>query len=144
MRVLGLDLGTKTVGIALSDTLGLVAQGLETFTFKEERYEEALNYVVNLIRQYEVTTVVLGYPKNMNGTVGERGKVTEWFKDALENRIDVKVILWDERMTTMIAEQILLEADLSRRKRKKVIDKMAAVVILQSYLDAQYNKNKKG
>ncbi|HEY8436505.1 MAG TPA: Holliday junction resolvase RuvX [Haloplasmataceae bacterium] len=144
MRVLGLDLGTKTVGIAISDTLGLVAQGLETFTFKEERYEEALNYVVNLIRQYEVTTVVLGYPKNMNGTVGERGKVTEWFKDALENRIDVKVILWDERMTTMIAEQILLEADLSRRKRKKVIDKMAAVVILQSYLDAQYNKNKKG
>lgn len=144
MRVLGLDLGTKTVGIAISDTLGLVAQGLETFTFKEERYEEALNYIVNLIRQYEVTTVVLGYPKNMNGTVGERGKVTEWFKDALENRIDVKVILWDERMTTMIAEQILLEADLSRRKRKKVIDKMAAVVILQSYLDAQYNKNKKG
>lgn len=144
MRVLGLDLGTKTVGIAISDTLGLVAQGLETFTFKEERYEEALNYVVNLIRQYEVTTVVLGYPKNMNGTVGERGKVTEWFKDALENRIDVKVILWDERMTTMIAEQILLEADLSRRKRKKVIDKMAAVVILQSYLDAQYNKYKKG
>lgn len=137
MRVLGLDLGTKTVGIALSDVLGITAQGIETFKFEEEQYEDALDYVCELVNKYDVTQIVLGYPKNMDGTIGERGHVSEWFKEELEKRLDIEVVLWDERMTTMIAEKILIHADVSRKKRRKVIDKMAAVVILQSYLDSQ-------
>lgn len=141
MRILGLDLGTKTVGIALSDSLGLTAQGLETFVFNSEKYEEALAHIEKVVRQYDVNKIVLGYPKNMDGSIGERGKLSEQFKEQLEQRLEIEVILWDERMTTMIAEQILINANVSRKKRKKVIDKMAAVVILQSYLDMRSNNS---
>lgn len=141
MKILGLDLGTKTVGIALSDSLGLTAQGLETFVFTEEKYEVALDHIEAIVKKHHVTKIVLGYPKNMDGSIGERGQLSEQFKEHLESRLNIEVVLWDERMTTMIAEKILIHANVSRKKRKKVIDKMAAVVILQSYLDMRSNNS---
>lgn len=136
MKILGLDLGTKTLGIAISDALGLTAQGIETFTFPENQFKHALNRVKDLVEQHKVERIVLGYPKNMNGTVGERGKASETFAQMLENTLKIKVVLWDERLSTLEAEKVLINADLSRQKRKKIIDKMAAVVILQSYLNS--------
>ncbi|NLG82452.1 MAG: Holliday junction resolvase RuvX [Bacilli bacterium] len=136
MKILGLDLGTKTLGIAISDALGLTAQGIENFTFPENQFKHALNRVKDLVEQHKVERIVLGYPKNMNGTVGERGKASETFAQMLENTLKIKVVLWDERLSTLEAEKVLINADLSRQKRKKIIDKMAAVVILQSYLNS--------
>lgn len=136
MRILGLDLGSKTLGIAISDALGLTAQGIETFTFPENQFKHALNRVKEIVEEYKVELIVLGYPKNMNGTIGERGKASEIFAHMLENSLKIKVVLWDERLSTLEAEKVLINADLSRQKRKKIIDKMAAVVILQSYLNS--------
>lgn len=135
MRVLGLDLGSKTIGIAISDALGIIASGVETFRFDEDRYDLALNRVSTIVKEKKVELIVLGYPKHMNGDIGDRAKLCEQFKVMLEEETKLKVILVDERWTTKLAESRLLEADISRKKRKKVIDKMAAVVILQNYLD---------
>ena len=135
-RVLGLDYGTKTVGVAISDELFLTAQGLETITRKEEnKLRKTLARIEELIKEYGVTEIVLGYPKNMDNSVGERGKATEEFRDRLEKRCGLPVILWDERLTTVAAHRAMLEADLSREKRSKIVDKLAAVYILQGYLD---------
>ncbi len=136
MKILGLDLGSKTLGIAISDALGLTAQGVETFVFTEHQYHLALNRVKEIAQKEKIDRIVLGYPKNMNGTIGERAKVAEEFAKNLGNSLNIKVILWDERMTTLEAEKILIDANISRQKRKKIIDKMAAVVILQSYLNS--------
>jgi putative Holliday junction resolvase len=136
MKILGLDLGKKTLGIALSDSLGLIAQGIETFVFKENNYNQALARVKDITEKEKVEEIVLGYPKNMNGSIGERGKISETFAKKIENDLQIKVILWDERLTTMEAEKILISANISRQKRKQIIDKMAAVVILQSYLNS--------
>lgn len=135
MRVMGLDVGTKTVGIAISDPLGLTAQGIETIHIDEEAGEFGIERIRELVKKYGVTEFVVGYPKNMNNTVGPRGEASEKYKKLLEETFNLPVTLWDERLTTMAAERMLIEADVSRKKRKKVIDKMAAVMILQGYLD---------
>ncbi|NNU91966.1 Holliday junction resolvase RuvX [Geobacillus sp. NFOSA3] len=137
MRVLGLDLGTKTLGVAVSDELGWTAQGIETISIDEERGEYGLKRLREIIDEYEVDTIVVGFPKNMNGTVGPRAEASQRFAKLLESEFSLPVILWDERLSTMAAERMLIAADVSRKKRKQVIDKMAAVVILQSYLDSK-------
>ena len=137
MRTMGLDVGSKTVGIALSDELGWTAQGLKTLKINEEENVFGFDELGKIIQEYEVGKVVVGLPKNMNGTIGPRGEASQFYARELEERFGVTVILWDERLTTVAAERVLLEADLSRKKRKKVIDKMAAVMILQGYLNSQ-------
>ncbi|WP_374719691.1 Holliday junction resolvase RuvX [Parageobacillus toebii] len=137
MRVLGLDLGTKTLGVAVSDELGWTAQGIETISIDEERGEYGLKRLREIIDEYEVDTIVVGFPKNMNGTVGPRAEASQRFAKLLESEFSLPVVLWDERLSTMAAERMLIAADVSRKKRKQVIDKMAAVVILQSYLDSK-------
>ena len=137
MRTMGLDVGSKTVGIALSDELGWTAQGLKTLKINEEENVFGFDELGEIIKEYEVNKVVVGLPKNMNGSIGPRGEASQFFARELEDRFGVPVILWDERLTTVAAERVLLEADLSRKKRKKVIDKMAAMMILQGYLNSQ-------
>ncbi|WLR56239.1 Holliday junction resolvase RuvX [Mesobacillus subterraneus] len=137
MRTMGLDVGSKTVGIALSDELGWTAQGLETLKINEEENVFGFDELGKIIKEYEVGKVVVGLPKNMNGSIGPRGEASQFFARELEERFGVPVILWDERLTTVAAERVLLEADVSRKKRKKVIDKMAAMMILQGYLNSQ-------
>lgn len=137
MRILGLDVGSKTVGVAVSDELGWTAQGVETIPINEASGEFGHERLEKLLKEYDVEKIVIGLPKNMNGTVGPRGEASKSFASRLEKRFGIPTILWDERLTTMAAERVLLEADVSRKKRKKVIDKMAASFILQSYLDSQ-------
>ncbi|WP_057771660.1 Holliday junction resolvase RuvX [Cytobacillus dafuensis] len=137
MRTMGLDVGSKTVGVALSDALGWTAQGLETIKINEEKNEFGFEQIGKIIKENEVSKIVVGLPKNMNGTIGPRGEASQNFAAELESQFGLPVILWDERLTTMAAERVLLEADVSRQKRKKVIDKMAAVMILQGYLNSQ-------
>ncbi|WP_203361662.1 Holliday junction resolvase RuvX [Bacillus sp. REN10] len=138
MRVMGLDVGSKTVGVAISDELGFTAQGIETIRIDEEKQDFGLDRLDVLCQEYGIEKFVVGFPKNMNNTVGPRGEASQAFAKQLEERYSLPVVLWDERMTTMAAERVLLEADVSRKKRKKVIDKMAAVMILQGFLDSQY------
>ena len=137
MRTMGLDVGSKTVGVALSDAFGWTAQGLETIKINEEKQDYGFSKLGQIIKEHEVSKIVVGLPKNMNGTIGPRGEASQFFASELEKLFGLPVILWDERLTTMAAERVLLEADVSRQKRKKVIDKMAAVMILQGYLDSQ-------
>ncbi len=135
-KVLGLDLGSKTLGMARSDALGMIAHGIETFRFPENRYDLAALHVKEYVIQEQIKKIVLGLPKHMNGDVGIRGEISIAFKEKLEKEIPgIEVILMDERLTTKVAQQSLIFADVSRQKRKKVIDKMAAVEILQNYLD---------
>jgi putative Holliday junction resolvase len=137
MRIMGLDVGTKTVGVAISDPLGLTAQGIETIQINEDEGDFGIDRIKELVKDYAVTEFVVGYPKNMNNTVGPRGEASEKYKALLEETFQFPVTLWDERLTTMAAERMLIDADVSRKKRKKVIDKMAAVMILQGYLDSR-------
>ncbi|WP_020060854.1 Holliday junction resolvase RuvX [Bacillus sp. 123MFChir2] len=137
MRILGLDVGTKTVGVAISDEMGWTAQGLETIKINEERGEFGFNRISELVKQYNVDKIVVGLPKNMNGTIGPRGEACQQFAENLHELFQLEVVLWDERLSTMAAERLLISADVSRKKRKQVIDKMAAVVILQGYLDSK-------
>ena len=138
MRILGLDYGSKTVGVAVCDPLGMTAQGVETITRKEEnKLRKTLARIEALVEEYQVETIVLGYPKNMNNTLGERVEKTLAFKEMLERRTNLPVVMWDERLTTNAAEQILIESGVRRENRKSVIDKIAAVLILQGYLDLQ-------
>ncbi|WP_031548939.1 Holliday junction resolvase RuvX [Salinicoccus luteus] len=135
-RILGLDVGTKTVGIALSDALGWTAQGLTTLKINYEEEVYGIEEVARIVEENDVSTIIVGLPKNMNNSVGESGDRSIHYSKLLEKKLpDVKIILWDERLSTIGAERSLLEADLSRKKRKAVIDKMAAVFILQGYLD---------
>ncbi|MBC2116627.1 Holliday junction resolvase RuvX [Listeria booriae] len=135
MRTMGLDVGSVTVGVAISDALGWTAQGIETITINEQAKQFGYDRVKELAEQNEVTKIVVGLPKNMNNTIGERAEASQKYAEVLESRTGIPVVLWDERLTTAAAERTLLEADVSRKKRKKVIDKLAAVMILQSYLD---------
>ncbi|MDD7027283.1 MAG: Holliday junction resolvase RuvX [Lachnospiraceae bacterium] len=136
MRIMGLDFGSKTVGVAISDPLFLTAQGVEIIRRKEEnKLRKTLARIEELILEYEVEEIVLGYPKNMNDTLGERAARTEEFKAHLERRTGLKVILWDERLTTIAAEKAMIEGGLRREERKEQVDKLAAVLILQGYLD---------
>jgi len=136
MRALGLDVGTKTIGVAVSDALGWTAQGIETVKINEERQMFGLDRLNEIIVSYEIDKVIVGLPKNMNGSIGERGEACQRFAKMIEEEFKLPVILWDERLSTMAAERFLISADVSRKKRKQVIDKMAAVVILQNYLDS--------
>lgn len=139
MRIMGLDYGSKTVGVAISDSLLLTAQGIETIERKEEnKLRKTLARIEALIKEYEVEKIVLGLPLNMNDTVGERAEKTLEFKTMLERRTGLEVIMWDERLTTVEAEQILIESNVRREDRKKYIDKIAAGFILQGYLDSLY------
>ena len=138
MRILGLDFGSKTVGVAVSDGLLLTAQGVETIERKDEnKLRKTCARIEELIAEYEITEIVLGLPKNMNNTEGERVEKTLAFKEMLERRTNLPVVMWDERLTTNAAEQILIESGVRRENRKSVIDKIAAVLILQGYLDLQ-------
>lgn len=137
MRIMGLDVGSKTVGVAISDELGWTAQGITTITINEANKDYGFKKVGKLITEYQVSKVVVGYPKNMNGTIGPRGEASEFYASELTRRYQVPTVLWDERLTTMAAERLLIEADVRREKRKAVIDKMAAVMILQGFLDSQ-------
>lgn len=134
MRYLGLDLGTKTLGIAISDKLGLIATPV-TILRHDNDFELLINELKKILIEKEIDEIVLGLPKNMNNTIGERGEMILKFKEMLESNFSINVHLEDERLTTRVAENILITADVSRKKRKQVIDKMAATVILQSYLD---------
>ena len=139
MRMMSLDVGSRTIGIACSDALLMTAQGIETI--RRTSLEKDFNRLQELIAEYEVHELVVGMPKNMNGTKGERAEKTEEFVEKMKEVIDLPVTYWDERLSTVMAERQLIAADVSRKKRKSVIDKMAAVVILQGYLDRlQFNK----
>ena len=134
---MGLDYGTKTVGVAISDALGLTAQGIETIERKEEnKLRCTCARIEELIREYEVEKIVLGFPKHMNNDVGERAEKSLEFKAMLERRTGLEVVMWDERLTTVAAERTLIESKVRREDRKKYIDKIAAVFILQGYLDS--------
>ena len=136
---MSLDVGSRTIGIACSDALLMTAQGIETI--RRTSLEKDFNRLQELIAEYEVHELVVGMPKNMNGTKGERAEKTEEFVEKMKEIIDLPVSYWDERLSTVMAERQLIAADVSRKKRKSVIDKMAAVVILQGYLDRlQFNK----
>lgn len=137
MRTMGLDVGSKTVGIAISDALGWTAQGIETIKIDESADQFGIERIQQLVKEHAVTSFVVGFPKNMNNTVGPRGEASEKFAELLKETFNMPVFLWDERLTTMAAERMLIEADVSRKKRKTVIDKMAAVMILQGYLDSK-------
>ena len=141
MRVLGLDYGSKTVGVAVSDPLGLTAQGVETVWRKQEnKLRRTLARIEEIISEYQVTEIVLGYPKNMNNTVGERAEKSLEFKEMLEKRTGLPVIMWDERLTTMAADRTLEETGVLKEDRKQYLDQVAAVFILQGYLDSVAHK----
>jgi putative Holliday junction resolvase len=137
MRIMGLDMGSHTIGLAISDESGLIAQSLETI--RRRSTEEDLKEITRVIDQFKIEKIVVGLPKNMNGTLGKQAEmVLEWI-EGLKKRISLPVVTWDERLTTVGATKILLEADLSRKKRKKVIDQLAAALILQGFLDQNRN-----
>lgn len=135
---MGLDFGSKTVGVAISDGLGLTAQGIEIIRrTSENKLRQTLARIETLISEYQVGKIVLGFPKNMNNTLGDRAEKTLAFKEMLERRTGLPVILWDERLTTVAADRILIEAGVRRENRKEYVDQIAAVLILQGYLDSE-------
>lgn len=137
MRIMGLDFGSKTVGVAVSDPLGITAQGVEIVRRKSEnKLRQTLARLEELIEEYQVEKIVLGYPKHMNNTVGERAEKSLEFKETLERRTGLPVVMWDERLTTVEAHRALMEGDVRRENRKLYVDKLAAVFILQGYLDS--------
>ena len=135
MKVLGLDVGSKTIGVAVSDELGIIAQGVTTLKRKGVNHD--ITQLLKVIEEQRAEKVVVGLPKNMNGSLGQSAKMVLTLLEELEKSVDIPVITWDERLSTVAAERALLEADMSRKKRKKVIDKVAALIILQGYLDNQ-------
>ena len=141
MRILGLDYGSRTVGVAVSDPLGLTAQGVETiWRDKENHLRRTLSRIEEIIGEYSVTEIVLGYPKNMNNSVGERALKSLEFRQMLERRTGLPVVMWDERLSTVEAERTLMEAQVRRENRKQYLDQMAAVLILQGYLDRRQSE----
>lgn len=139
MRIMGLDYGEKTVGVAVSDPLGLTAQGIETIFRKEEnKLRQTCARIEELIREYEVERIVLGLPKHMNNDIGDRAEQSLEFGEMLKRRTGLEVVMWDERLTTVSAERTLIENKVRREDRKKYIDQIAAVFILQGYLDSIY------
>lgn len=138
MRILGLDLGDRTIGVAISDPLGYTAQGITTIRRKYLKFD--LEELKKIFDEYNVDSIVMGLPKNMNGTLGESSEKAIEFSKILETEFKVPVKLWDERLTTVAAHKAMIEGDLSRAKRKKIVDKIAAIYILQGYLDSISNK----
>ena len=141
MRIMGLDFGSKTVGVAISDALLLTAQGIEIIRRKSpSKLRQTLARIDELKNEYEVEKIVLGFPKNMNNTDGDRCEKTQEFKEMLENRTGLEVVLWDERLTTVAADRAMMEGSIRREDRKNYVDKLAAVFILQGYLDFLSNQ----
>lgn len=137
IRIMGLDFGSKTVGVAISDPLGLTAQGIEIIRREQEnKLRRTLARIEALVQEYQVTEIVLGYPKNMNNTVGERAEKSLAFKEMLDRRTGLPVVMWDERLTTVAANRTLIEGGVRRENRKDYVDMIAAVYILQGYLDS--------
>lgn len=137
MRIMGLDFGSKTVGVAISDALLITAQGIEIVRREQEnKLRRTLARIEELIKEYEVDKIVLGLPKNMDGSIGERAEKTLEFKAMLERRTGLEVILWDERLTTVAADKLMMEVGVRREERKKYVDSIAATFILQGYLDS--------
>lgn len=142
MRVMGLDYGSVTVGVAISDELQITAQGIEVIRRKQDnKLRQTLSRIETLIEEYNVQKIVLGYPKNMNNTIGERAKKSEEFAEMLKRRTGLEVVLMDERLTTVSAHNAMIEGDVRREQRAKVVDKVAAVFILQTYLDSIAHKS---
>ncbi len=138
MRIMGLDYGAKTVGVAISDALLLTAQGVETICrTQENKLRKTLARIKSLCEEYEVTEIVLGFPKNMNNTIGDRAEKSLEFAEMLKKRTGLPIVMWDERLTTVEATRTLMESGVRREKRKEYVDKIAAVFILQGYLDAR-------
>ena len=135
MRYIGLDLGTKTCGVAISDKLGMISSFYKTLFFKEEDYESLINPIKEIINEYNIEKIVLGLPKNMNNSIGFAGERSISFKKLLEDKINLEVILEDERLSSVEANNIMIKSDVSRNKRKKKVDRLAATIILQRYLD---------
>ena len=135
MKYIGLDLGSRTLGVAMSDALGMIARAYDTLRFKDDDYDTAINYTIDLCKKEGVKTVVLGYPKHMNGDAGIRAQISEDFKQKIESQSDIKVVLADERLTTVIVNRAMITGNVRREDRKNKKDEMAAVVILQNYLD---------
>lgn len=140
MRYLGLDLGSKTLGISISDTTNTIASVYTTLRFSKDNNLDTLDELKKIIEDNNITTLVLGLPKNMNNTLGPRALITLEYKEKLEQELNVEVILYDERLTSVISNNVLIDADISRKKRKKKVDGMAAVIILQGYLDRRNNE----
>lgn len=144
MRCLGLDLGSKTLGISISDLTNCIASLYTTLYFKDENYDSLLVPLEEIIVKENIDTIVLGLPKNMNNSMGSRALITLEFKEKLINEFNIKVIMEDERLTSVISNNILIDANISRKKRKKKVDGMAAVIILQGYLDRNRNGDNNG
>lgn len=140
MRSIALDVGTKTVGVAISDLSGFLASPLITLRFESEDYDHALDQIEALLKEYPVNAIILGYPKHMNGSIGDGGRRSEFFKEEIEKFTSVPVILWDERLTTVSAHKSLMQSNMRNERRKKVVDQVAAVTMLQEYLDQQRQK----
>lgn len=134
MRILGLDVGDRTIGVAISDPLGFTAQGITTIRRKKE--EADIEEIIKICNEYNVDTIISGLPKNMNGTIGEQAEKVQRFCEALREHVSIEIKFWDERLTTRAAHMAMLEADMSRKKRKGLVDKIAATYILQGYLDS--------
>lgn len=141
MRILGLDLGSKTLGISMSDSTATVASTFKTIRFENENYTSLLKEVKNLVDEFKIGEVVLGLPKNMNNSIGPRGEITLAFQKQLLEYLDIPVIMQDERLSTVQATNYLIQADMSRKKRKEKVDSLAANIILQSYLDKKKGMN---
>ena len=141
MRIMGLDYGSKTVGVAISDALGLTAQGIEIIRrTQENKLRQTLARIEALVKEYEVTAIVLGFPKNMNNTIGDRAEKSLAFKEMLERRTGLNVFMWDERLTTVEANRTLIEGGVRRENRGKYVDKLTAIFILQGFLDSKEGK----
>jgi len=141
MRYLGIDLGSKTVGLAMSDLTLTIASTYKTIFFSNEDYKSTIDEIKQIVKDFDIKKIIIGLPKNMNNTLGERAIITTEYKKLLEENIDIPVIMYDERLTSVISNSILIEADMSRKKRKKKVDSIAAQVILQDYLNKEKNEN---
>lgn len=135
MKYVGLDLGSKTLGIAISDELGMIARAVETFRFPEDQYEHAVNHLIHFCEKEKVTTAVLGLPKHMNGADGIRSQISIQFKEMVEKKSTIRVILEDERLTTILVDKAMIAGNVHRKERKEKKDELAAVAILQNYLN---------
>ena len=141
MRYLGIDLGSKTVGLAMSDLTGTIASTFKTIFFKDENYKSTIDEIKQIVEEYDIKKIIIGLPKNMNNTLGERALITTEYKNMLEEELNIPIIMFDERLTSVISNSILIEADMSRKKRKKKVDSIAAQIILQDYLNKEKNEN---
>ncbi|HET7658121.1 MAG TPA: Holliday junction resolvase RuvX [Bacillales bacterium] len=141
MRIIGLDVGTKTIGVAVSDEMGWTAQGIETIPRRAGDAKSGIDRLRELVNEYQPEKIVVGLPKNMDGSIGPSGEACQQFANRIGKLFGIPIVMWDERLTTMAAQKVLISADMSRKKRKKVVDKLAASLILQGFLDNHFSGN---